>query len=113
MKYLVAIVLIAGTFLVVCDAACFHQLAEQHDGEPVKGCLYKGKLHPLGKSWRTKSCWDCTCGSGGDMECCQAYGTPTGNNENCIFKFDRKACKYVLVPNKDPEKQCTGYVMVG
>ncbi|CAI9576867.1 unnamed protein product, partial [Staurois parvus] len=111
-KYLVAIVLTAGTYLVVCHGACFRQLAELSE-EPVKGCLYKGKLYPLGKSWRTKSCYDCSCGKDGDMECCQAYGRPISNNINCIFKFDRKACKYFLVPNEDPEKQCPGYAMVG
>ncbi|KAM5142193.1 beta-microseminoprotein-like [Mantella aurantiaca] len=112
MKYLVATVFIVGTFLVVCDAACFRQHPEKSD-EPPQGCRYKGKLYELGETWRTKRCMDCSCFLNGGMECCQAYGTPFSNDENCVFKFDKKACKYDLVPNEDPEKQCSSYSMVG
>ncbi|XP_073452637.1 beta-microseminoprotein-like [Aquarana catesbeiana] len=112
MKYIVAIVLIAGIYLIVCDAACFYQLAEKSE-EPVKGCLYQGKMYPLGESWRTKHCFDCHCRKDGELTCCQAYGKPYSRDKNCIFKFDRKACEYILIPNEDPKKQCSGYGMVG
>ncbi|XP_072280580.1 beta-microseminoprotein-like [Pyxicephalus adspersus] len=109
MKFLLALAFIACICLNVCNAACFTQLPEQ----PPKGCLYNGKLHSLGKSWRTKNCWDCSCDLEGELHCCQAYGTPVTNNENCKFRFDRKACKYILIENEDPEKKCTEYAMVG
>ncbi|XP_040218214.1 beta-microseminoprotein-like [Rana temporaria] len=111
MKYLVTIVLIAITTFVVSDAACFFKKAEQN--EPLKGCLYKGKLYPPGKTWRTRSCLKCGCSTDGYMRCCQTYGIPFSDDSNCKFKFDRKACEYVLIPNEDPEKRCTGYGMVG
>ncbi|XP_077310514.1 beta-microseminoprotein-like [Lithobates pipiens] len=112
MKYLVTILLFAVTSFVVCEAACFMIQTEQLE-EPLKGCLYKGKLYPPGKTWRTRSCLDCYCDPDGLMDCCQAYGTPHSDNSNCKFKFDRKACEYVLIPNEDPEKKCTHYGMVG
>ncbi|CAI9576866.1 unnamed protein product, partial [Staurois parvus] len=111
-KYLVTFVLVASTSLVVCDAACFLQKAEQFE-EPLKGCLYKGRLYPPGKTWRTRSCLNCNCKTDGIMECCHAYGRPFSHDKNCKFKFDRKACKFVLIPNEDPKKQCIGYGMKG
>lgn len=45
-KYLVAIVLIAGTYLIVCDAGCFYQKAKESE-EPVKGKF--NFFHPIVK----------------------------------------------------------------
>ncbi|XP_072280579.1 beta-microseminoprotein-like [Pyxicephalus adspersus] len=113
MKFFLAIVVIAGTYLIVCDAACMHQLPEAEFKKPPQGCHHEGKLHPLGESWRTKSCWDCSCDMRGQLDCCQAFGTPVTKDKNCKFRFDQKACEYVLIENEDPEKKCKEYVMVG
>ncbi|KAG9462996.1 hypothetical protein GDO78_022644 [Eleutherodactylus coqui] len=113
-KFLLTIAFGAGILVVFCNAACERGLSELKPGEKPEGCYVKGQMYPLNSKWRTKDCWDCTCGSSGDYECCTAYGTPVNYDpERCKFVFDQKNCVYKLIPNPDPTKPCESYGMVG
>ncbi|XP_066456697.1 beta-microseminoprotein-like [Eleutherodactylus coqui] len=114
MKVFVAVAFGAGILVVLCSAACYRSDIEVIAGQEPKGCYFRKKMHPLNSEWRTKDCLDCTCGSSGDYECCTAYGRPVDYDpDRCNFVFDRKDCVYKLIPNSDPNRQCTSYGMVG
>ncbi|XP_063817560.1 beta-microseminoprotein-like [Pseudophryne corroboree] len=116
MKYLVAIVFGSITLVAVCKAYCWQSEPEKVESgqHPPKGCFFEGKLHELGRAFRTESCLDCHCDLYGGFSCCTAYGRPVGyDKKKCKFVFNKQTCSYDLVPNKDPTKKCEEYAMVG
>ncbi|XP_041424738.1 beta-microseminoprotein-like [Xenopus laevis] len=109
MKCVLAFVIAVGILLTTCNAACFNQ---QPDGNQ-KGCLYKGKMHRLGSTFRTKDCMECTCDMDGSLRCCDISGRPVEYDEKkCEVLFDKKTCMYRVVEKKDHSKECK-HSMVG
>uniref|UniRef100_A0AAZ3PKJ3 Uncharacterized protein n=1 Tax=Oncorhynchus tshawytscha TaxID=74940 RepID=A0AAZ3PKJ3_ONCTS len=64
--------------------------------------------HPIGSSWRNSDCMDCTCNS-----CCSGYATPVDFPDDCMKKWDQKACEFKVVKKRDPSISCPIFASVG
>ncbi|XP_073541774.1 beta-microseminoprotein-like isoform X2 [Phyllobates terribilis] len=115
MKCLVSLLLSAGVFIGLCNASCYSALPPALiEGETLKGCLHDQKLYQLGAKWRDDNCLDCSCNLNGVKTCCTCANKPVNYDpERCFFKLNKKTCKYELMPNEDPEKQCLTFGSVG
>ncbi|KAG8551986.1 hypothetical protein GDO81_004365 [Engystomops pustulosus] len=115
MKYLVDLILSACIFITLCNASCMYtEPPELKEGLTLKGCERNGKLHNFGTEWKDEDCYECQCLQNGSLKCCINIEKPSNYDpERCFFEFDKKACKYKLIPNEDPEKQCLSYSVVG
>ncbi|XP_056386388.1 beta-microseminoprotein-like [Hyla sarda] len=114
-KCVAVLILCAGIFATLCNAACsISGPPKLKEGEELKGCLHKGKLYEHGTTWRGEDCLDCSCDSNGIKRCCTNFERPVNYDpERCVFIFNKETCKYELIPNEDPEKQCLSYSSVG
>ncbi|OCT71848.1 hypothetical protein XELAEV_18034825mg [Xenopus laevis] len=115
MKHFQNLVLVSviafGLLVTSCNASCAIYIPEVGK---IKGCKYKGKLHRLGSTFRTKDCMDCSCGLDGSMECCQSYKTPVQyDKEKCTAVFNKKTCSYQVVEKKNRSRECDVFAMVG
>ncbi|NXC92344.1 MSMB protein, partial [Cercotrichas coryphoeus] len=73
------------------------------------GCMWNGKLYPLGHMERTERCYTCDCDKYA-MHCCSIMiNPPRYDEEKCKVIFNRKRCDYDVVQKDNPSKVCSSF----
>ncbi|KAM6954331.1 beta-microseminoprotein-like [Aplochiton taeniatus] len=67
-----------------------------------------GTWHAVGSTWINSKCMRCDC-----TECCSTYMEPRSFPDDCVSKFDSKACKYRVFKKNDPSVECPIFAAVG
>ncbi|XP_027528955.1 beta-microseminoprotein [Neopelma chrysocephalum] len=111
MKSFLAFLVAMGIIVAMGDAAC--SIMPQRPGKVYRGCVWNGKLYPLGHIERTEDCLSCDC-SRTVMTCCAKFFTPVQyDKENCEVVFNEERCDYDVVQKNDPSKMCYPVARVG